>query len=158
MKELLLRWREGLIVTGVLFAINLIGRIVAKQISDPSPIELEDKQALAGFITLGAIFLVFFGLTVYWGRTRPAFKVATDIGFPAAAACVLSVLLGPLLVGDSPFGSGAGAFFSQIWWWGGLAIVGVALGFVALISFTADYKSKQLKRFADRSKAQPRRV
>ncbi len=158
MKDFLLRWREVGIVALVLFAINVIGRWAAKLIKSENAQALQDRQSMAGFITLGAIFLVFFGLTVYWGRKRTMWKVCTDLGFAGVIACVLAVLVGPLIVGESPFASGAGDFFAQIWWWIGIGIGGIFLGYVGLISVTADYKSRQLKAYADRSKAQPRRV
>ena len=158
MKEFVLRWREVGIVAGVLFAINVAGRFAAKMIKAGNQQTLDDRQALAGFITLGAIALVFLALTLYWGRIRSMWEVGTNLGFAAVIACVLSIFLAPLIVGKSPFEGGAGNFFSQIWWWGGLAIGGVTFGFIILISFTADYKSKQLKSFAERQKAQPKRV
>ena len=159
MKEFILRWREVGIVALVLFVVNFAGRLVAtKMIKSSNQQVLEDRQSLVGFLALGAIFLVFFGLTVYWGRKRTMWKVCTELGFAGAIACVLGVIVGPLLLGESPFAGGAGDFFAQIWWWIGVAIAGVFLGYVALISFTADYKSRQLKAYVDRSKAQPRRV
>ncbi len=159
MKEFILRWREVGIVALALFLINFAGRLVAtKMIKSENQQVLEDRQSLAGFITLGAIFLVFFGLTLYWGRKRTMWRVCTELGFAGAIACVLAIFAGPLMIGESPFTGGAGEFFSQIWWWIGVAMGGVFLGYVGLISFTADYKSRQLKAYVDRAKAQPRRV
>jgi hypothetical protein len=158
MRDLLLKWREGIVLTLVLFAISVAGRIAAKTIKAATEADLEKKQSLLGFATMGVLFLVFFAVALAWGRTRPIGSVAAAVGFPAAAACVLNMFLGPLLVGDSPFEAGWGAFFSQIWILGGLAVAGTGLGLIALIAFTADYKSKQLKNFAERTKSQPKRV
>jgi hypothetical protein len=158
MKDFILRWREVGLIALALFAINLCGRWAAKLIKSENQQVLEERQSLAGFITLGAIFLAFFGLTLYWGRKRTMWKVCTELGFAGFLACALSIFLGPLIFGSSPFADGAGAFFAQIWWWAAMAIGGVFLGYVGLISFTADYKSRQLKAYADRAKAQPRRV
>ncbi|WP_020525321.1 hypothetical protein [Catelliglobosispora koreensis] len=158
MKALLLKWREGIILTLVLFAINVGGRIAAKVVKAATEVELEKKQSLLGFITMGVLFLVFFGVTLAWGRSRSIAKVAMSVGFPAAAACLLNMFISPLVVGDSPFDAGWGAFFANIWILGGLAIAGVGLGLIALIAFGADYRAKQLKNFAERTKAQPRRV
>jgi hypothetical protein len=159
MNDFILRWREVGIVALALFAINVAGRFVAeKMIKSENQQVLEDRQSLAGFITLGTIFLVFFGLTLYWGRKRTMWRVGTELGFAGAIACVLAVLVGPLIIGQSPFKGGAGDFFAQIWWWIGMAVAGVFLGYVVLISFAADYKARQLKAYVDRAKAQPRRV
>jgi hypothetical protein len=158
MKEFIVRWREVGIIALVLFAINLGGRIWAKNMKAANDLLLDSKQAKAGFVALGLIGLVFFAMALYWGRIRTMWQTCTELGFAAVAACLLSIFIGPLLVKRSPFAGGAGNFFAQIWWWGGLAIVGVGLAYIVLVSFTLDYKSKQLKRYADRAKAQPKRV
>jgi hypothetical protein len=158
MKEFIVRWREVGIIALVLFAINVGGRIWAKNLKAANDMVLEDRQAKAGFVALGLIGLVFFAMTLYWGRIRSMWQTCTELGFAAVAACLLSVFIGPLIVGKSPFAGGPGNFFAQFWWWGGLAIAGVGLAYIILISFTMDYKSKQLKSFAERTKAQPKRV
>jgi hypothetical protein len=157
-RELLVRWREVAIFAGVLFAINVAGRWVAKSLKAENQQVLEDRKALAGFVLIGVLGLVFVAVTVYWGRVRPFGRVGLDLGVAAFAACVLSVLVGPLIVGESPFANGAGAFFAQVWTWGGIALGGAALGYIVLVSFTADYRSRQLKAFAERKKVVPKRV
>jgi hypothetical protein len=149
MKE---RWLPVGVIAGVLFVINVVARWVAKGIDDA------DEQSLAGFVTLGVIGLVFLGAAVYWGRTRPIWRVIADLAAAGGAACLLSVFIGPLLAGESPFANGAGEFFAQIWFYGAVFAVGTGLGLAGLVAFTADYRSKQLKSFAERSKAHPRRV
>ncbi len=155
---MLIRWREVGILAGVLFAINVAGRWIAKSLKAENQQVLEDRKALAGFILIGVLGLIFVAVTLWWGRLRPFGRVGLDLGIAALAACVLSIFVGPLTVGESPFANGAGAFFSQIWTWGGIAIGGTALGYILLISFTADYRSRQLKAFAERKKVLPKRV
>lgn len=149
MKE---RWLPVGVIAGVLFVINVIARWVAKGIDDP------DTEATAGFIALGAIGLVFFAMALYWGRTRPWSRVAADLGFAAIAGCLLSILIGPLVAGEGPFAHGAGEFFKQVWFYGAIFAVGTGLGMAALMAFAADYRARQLKAFAERAKAHPRRV
>src|SRR5581483_4402694 len=153
MKEFVVKWREVAIIALVLFAINVGGRIWAKNLKAANDVVLEDRQARAGFVALALIGLVFFGMTLYWGRIRSMWRTSTELGFAAVAACLLSVFVGPLIVGKSPFAGGAGNFFAQFWWWGGLAIVGVGLAYIFLIAFTQDLRSKQLKNYAERAKA-----
>src|SRR5688500_10537985 len=157
-RELLVRWREVAMLAGVLFAVNVAGRWVAKSLKADNAQALDDRKALAGFILIGVLGLIFVAVTIYWGRVRPYGRVAGDLGVAALAACVLSIFLGPLTVGESPFANGAGAFFSQVWTWGGVALIGTALGYILLVSFTADYRSRQLKAFAERKKVVPKRV
>ncbi|WP_117210128.1 hypothetical protein [Allorhizocola rhizosphaerae] len=157
-RELLVRWREVAILVGVLFAINVAGRWIAKSLKAENSQALEDRKALAGFIIIGVLGLVFMGVTIYWGRVRPFNRVGFDLGVSALAACLLSVFIGPLTVGESPFANGAGAFFAQVWTWGGIAIGGTALGYIVLVALAADYRARQLKAFAERKKVVPKRV
>jgi hypothetical protein len=140
------------VIAGVLFVVNVVARWVAKGIDDA------DTQVTAGFIALGVIGLVFLAMAAYWGRTRPLARVVADLAAAGGFACLLSILLGPVLAGESPFANGAGAFFAQIWVYAAVFAAGTGLGLVGLIAFTADYRSKQLKAYADRAKANPRRV
>ncbi|MEV4412104.1 hypothetical protein [Catellatospora sp. NPDC049609] len=149
MKE---RWLPVGAIAGVLFAVNVVARWVAKGIDDA------DKQSMAGFVALGVIGLVFLVMAVRWGRTRPIARVVADLAAAGGVACLLSIFLGPLLTWESPFANGAGAFFAQIWVYAAVFAVGTGLGLAGLVAFAADYRSKQLKSFAERSKAHPRRV
>lgn len=152
------RWREVIILVAVLFALNVGGRWTAKLLKADTEQALADKQTIAGFVLIGVLGLVFMAMTLYWARIRPFPKVGSDLGLAAVVACLLSVFIAPLTVGESPFAKGAGAFFAQFWTWGGLALGGTLLGYIILIAFTADYRSKQLKSFAERKKVVPKRV
>jgi hypothetical protein len=152
------RWRAAGILALVLFALNVGGRWTAKLLKAENQAALDHKKSVAGIVLIVVVGLVFVGMTVYWGRLRPFSKVAQDLGAAALASCLLGIFVGPLTVGESPFANGAGAFWSQVLVWGGLAIGGTLVGYMGLVAFTADYRSRQLKRFADRSKALPRRV
>lgn len=150
--EIKQRWLPVGVLAVALFAINVIGRWVAESI------DTDDKKSVAGLVVFGVIALVFAVLAVYWGRNRPMARVVADLAFGAIAGCALSIMLGPLLIGASPFAQGAGAFFAQIWLYGAVAGAGTVLGLIGLIAVGADYKAKQLKSFAERSKSRPRRV
>ena len=73
-------------------------------------------------------------------------------------ALLLTVLVGPLLVGTNPFGGGAGTFFAQIWLYLAAAAAGVAIGYLVLIALGRDHRSRQLQRYAERNVGKPRRV
>jgi hypothetical protein len=152
------RWRPAGVLAVVLFALNVAGRWTAKLMKADNQAALDHKKDVAGLILIIVIGLVYVGLTVYWGRIRPFVDVVQDLGAATLAACLLAVFVGPLTVGESPFQNGAGAFFSQILVWAGLAVGGTFVGYLGLVAFTADYRSKQLKRFAERSKAIPKRA
>jgi len=101
---------------------------------------------------------VVFGTTVYWVRRRPISRVCTDLAFAVGAACLVSVLIGPFVVGDEPFAEGAGLFFRQIWWYLGIAIVAAGLGMGVVMTLGKDWKSQAWKRYAEQATAKPRKV
>jgi hypothetical protein len=76
----------------------------------------------------------------------------------ALIGMLLTVLVGPFISGDTPFSDGAGAFFSQIWVYGGVAIVATLLGYWLATMLGRDYRSKSLKAFATARTSKPRRV
>jgi hypothetical protein len=61
------------------------------------------------------------------------------------------------LDGVQPFSGGAGNFFSQVWLYGGFAIVGTLLGFWVATALGRDYRSKSLKAFAQVRASKPHR-
>jgi hypothetical protein len=141
------RWLPvGALAVG-LFAINVVGRVVAKVWADGD----DDREIRVGLITLGVIGLVMFVAAIRWVRRHPMPRVWADLLFAAGAGCLASVLLGPLLVGD-------GLFFRQIWWYAGITLVAACLGALIVMTMGKDWKSQAWKRYADRVGSKPRKV
>jgi len=90
-------------------------------------------------------------------RRRPT-QWLPDVGGGAIAAMLLIVLVGPFISGTTPFAGGAGDFFSQIWLYGGFAIVGTLLGFWTAMMLGRDYRSRSLKAYTELRNSKPRRV
>jgi len=149
-----LRWKRIGILAGVLFAINLAGRLVSKFVLD----ENSSKQDLVPIIGLSAIALVFAVLAFVWGRQRPLGAVAFDLTGGAVISCALIVLAGPLIVGENPFKMGAGDFFEQIWQYAAIVVGASLLGGLVLVATGQDLRTKQLKQYARTAKAKPKRV
>jgi hypothetical protein len=151
MKE---RWLPVGLLAVVLFAVNVAGRVAAKVWGDGD----DDREIRIGLIALGVVGVIVLGATVRWVRRYPMPRVWADLGFAAGAACLLSVLLGPLLVGDQPFAEGAGLFFRQIWWYAGISVVGALFGALAVMTVGKDWKSQAWKRYAEQVNSRPRKV
>jgi predicted cobalt transporter CbtA len=148
------RWLPvGLLAVGM-FAINVLGRVVAKVWGDGD----DDREIRVGLIALLAIGVVMFVAAIRWVRRYPMQRVWADLLTAAGAACAASVLIGPLLVGEQPFAEGAGLFFRQIWWYAGITLVSGCLGGLIVMSMGKDWKSQAWKRYADRVGAKPRKV
>ena len=146
------RWLPVGVLAVVMFAINVVGRVVAKVWGDGD----DDREIRVGLIALAAIGVVVFVAAMRWVRRYPMPRA--DLLFAAGAACAASVLIGPLLVGEQPFAEGAGLFFRQIWWYAGITLVGGFLGALVVMTMGKDWKSQAWKRYADRVGAKPRKV
>ena len=151
MKE---RWLPVGLLAVVLFAINVAGRVVAKFWADGN----DDKEIRVGLITLAVIGVVVFGVTFRWVQRRPIPRVWADLAFGVGAACLVSVLVGPFVVGEQPFAEGAGLFFRQIWWYLGIGLVAAGLGMLVVMTLGRDWKSQAWKRYAEQATSKPRKV
>lgn len=148
------RWLPvGLLAAG-LFVINVVGRVAAKVWGDGD----DDREIRVGLIALAVIGVVVFVAAIRWVRRYPMPRVWADLLFAAGAACLLSVLVGPLLVGEQPFAEGAGLFFRQIWFYAGMTIAAGFLGALIVMTMGKDWKSQAWKRYADRVGQKPRKV
>jgi len=148
-----MRWlRIGVLVL-VLFAINVVGRLVVRIGS----IEDVDTQDLATLIAYGAVGLVLAVLAAWWGRQRPIGEVIADLAGGAVGALALILLVGPFVSGTSPGAVGAGDSFNVAWQYAGFAAGGALIGLLLLIMVGLDYKSQSLKRYAQAKLTKPHR-
>jgi hypothetical protein len=147
-----LRWKRIGILTGAIFAINLIGRLLSTFVVKG------DKQAWVAGIGLGVIAAVYAVVTFIWGRTRSMGDVAGELLGAGLASGVLILLVGPLLFGKNPFADGPGDLFASIWQYAGILVGAAVLGGCVLIATGQDLRSKQLKQFTKAAKAKPKRV
>jgi hypothetical protein len=130
------RWLPVGVLAGVLFAVNVAARLVARFAFD-SDTEAQDRASLVMFVAIG---LILATMAFIWGRRYPAGRWIADIS------------------GDTPFEGGAGEFFSQVWLYCGFSIGGALVGFMILTTLGWDYRSQSLKRFAETKMAKPRRT
>src|SRR5262245_1454767 len=147
------RWQPVGILAAGLFAINAMARLAVRLWAHDN----EPVQVRIGFVAIGAIALAAGVLTFLWGRKHPMGRTLGDVSIAVAAACLVSVLIGPFVSGSGPFTNGAGAFFALIWQYLAFAIGGVILALIVLIATGLDYRSRALKRFAETQRVKPRR-
>ncbi|MCO1598424.1 hypothetical protein M8C17_25075 [Micromonospora sp. RHAY321] len=148
------RWRDVGVLAGALFAVNVVARLVIRLGFDGDD-TAADRVSLAMFAVIGLILAV---VAFRWGRRRPLGDWAADTAVVILVAMALTVLVGPLLVGHNPFAGGAGTFFAQIWLYLLASGAGVLAGYLVLTALGRDYRSQQLKRYAEVKAAKPRRV
>ncbi|SCE94024.1 hypothetical protein GA0070607_3455 [Micromonospora coriariae] len=148
------RWRDVGVLAGGLFAVNVVARLIIRFGFDGDD-TAADRVSLAMFAVIGLILAV---VAFRWARRRPLADWAADMALAVLAAMALTVLIGPLLVGHNPFAGGAGTFFAQIWLYLLATGAGVLVGYLVLTALGRDYRSQQLKRYAEVKAAKPRRV
>ncbi|MFY1596337.1 hypothetical protein [Micromonospora sp. WMMD737] len=149
------RWRAIGVLAIALFAVNVVARLVTRFGFDGDDTAAADRVSLGMFVVIG---LVLAAVAFVWGRRRPVSAWGADLAAAVGIALLLTVLVGPLLVGDDPFGGGAGTFFAQIWLYLAAAGVGVLLGYLLLTALGLDHRSQSLKRYAELRATKPRRV
>lgn len=147
------RWLPIGVLAGALFAVNVAARLVAR-LGFNEDGEAQDRISLGMFVVIG---LILATMAFVWGRRYPASRWIGDVGAAVAIALLLTVFVGPFISGDTPFESGAGDFFAQIWLYAGFAIGGSLIGFLILVALGLDYRSESLRRFAEAKLSKPRR-
>ncbi|MFG1844303.1 hypothetical protein [Micromonospora carbonacea] len=147
------RWRAVGVLAVALFAVNVVARVVIRLGFDGDD-TAADRVSLAMFLVIGLILAV---LAFRWGQDRPLGRWAADVAAAVGAALLLTVLVGPLLVGQNPFGGGAGTFFAQIWLYLAATAAGVLVGYLTVTALGRDHRSRMLKRYAEIKTAKPRR-
>jgi Na+/melibiose symporter-like transporter len=148
------RWVPIALLAVGLFAINVIARLIIRfgwRDSDAA----ESRVSIVMFAVIGVALAVVTFLRCQ--QRRPS-QWLPEIGAGAVGAMLLTILVGPFVSGAGPFASGAGNFFSQVWLYGGFAIVGTLLGYWIATALGRDYRSKALKAYSQTRAAKPRRV
>ncbi|MGC4887617.1 hypothetical protein [Micromonospora sp. DT227] len=148
------RWRAVGVLTAALFAVNVVARLVIR-FAFPDDDTAASRVSLVMFLAIG---LVLAGVSFRWGADRPVGHWAGDLAVAVVAALALTVFVGPLLVGENPFGGGAGLFFAQIWLYLAATAAGVLVGYLTLTALGRDFRSRQLKRYAELKTSRPRRI
>jgi hypothetical protein len=148
------RWIPGAALGVALFAINVVTRLVTR-FGFSGNQAAEDRASVVMFALIGvALAAVAF---VRAQRVPPSTWL-WEIGFGALGAMLLTILVGPFISGGQPFSGGAGNFFSQIWLYGGFAIVGTLLGYWIATALGRDYRSRSLAAYVRSRATKPRRV
>jgi hypothetical protein len=148
------RWLPVGVLAGILFATNAVGRVIAKLWADGD----DDREIRVGLVVLTVIGLVTLAAAVRWVHRYPVPRVWADLGFAVGAACLASVLVGPLLVGSTPLAEGIGLFFRQIGWYLAVALGAGIFGGLVVMTMGRDWKSRAWKRYSEQARSRPRKV
>ena len=148
------RWAPIVALAVGLFLVNVIARLITRFAYDGDK-AAESRVSLMMFAVIGLVLAA--ATFVRSQQVRPS-RWLPEIGAAAIGGMLLTVLVGPFVSGDLPFSGGAGNFFSQIWLYGGFAIVGSLLGYWIATALGRDYRSRTLSAYARARAGRPRRV
>jgi hypothetical protein len=148
------RWFPAAALAVGLFAINVVSRLVIRLGFSGN----ETAEDRASVIMFGVIGLALAVVTFLRSQRVPPGTWLWDIGLGALAGMLLTIGVGPFVSGNQPFAGGAGNFFSQVWLYGGFAIVGTLLGYWVATALGRDYRSRSLAAYVRGRAAKPRRV
>jgi hypothetical protein len=148
------RWKSVALLAAGLFAINVIARLVIR-IGFQENEAAENRVSIVMFAAIGIVLAI---VTFVRAQRVPPSSWLPELAAAAIGGMLLTILVGPFVSGDSPFSGGAGNFFSQVWLYGGFAIVGTLLGYWVATMLGRDYRSKSLAAFAKAKLTKPRRV
>jgi hypothetical protein len=148
------RWLPVALVTVGLFVINGASRLITWK----GGIVKEDQQMRIGFIAIAAVGVILIAASAWWSYRYPLGRMVADLGLAVLIACAASLIIGPYLGGSRPFKEGLEFFVLQVLLFVGLGGVGMFLGFLGVVAFGADWKSRGLKRYEQNYRARPRRA
>lgn len=137
-----------------LFAINVVARLVVRFAFEGDD-TAENRTSIVMFALIG---LTLAAVAFVRAQRVPPSSWLPDIAAAALGGMLLTILAGPFISGDTPFEAGAGNFFSQVWLYGGFAIVGTLLGYWVATALGRDYRSRSLSAYAQSRNTRPRRV
>ncbi|MCW6005486.1 hypothetical protein K1W54_12980, partial [Micromonospora sp. CPCC 205371] len=94
------RWLPVGVLAGVLFAVNVAARLVARFAFDGDT-EGQDRASLVMFVVIG---LILATMAFIWGRRYPAGRWIADVGAAGIAPVRLTFFLGPVISGGAAAG------------------------------------------------------
>lgn len=151
------RWVRIGALAATLFAVNAVARLVSRLGYGDGTVDQVTAQERLGWIALGGTALVMAVAAGWWVRLRPQGQVGGELAAAAAAAGLLSVLVGPFLSEPPRFSGGVGGVIIELSVYWGIAAVGAIVGMLTVIAAGRDYRSKQLRQYAEARATKPRR-
>ncbi|ADD45135.1 hypothetical protein [Stackebrandtia nassauensis] len=137
------RWIPVAIVSALMLAANVIGRLVSPEAVDSVT---ANYQSLVGALATGAMALTTLVAGAWWSVKTPMQRTVADVGLGVVVGTFAAVFLGPLCVGANPFASGVGLVLAELLFFFGVGVVAAFVGFMIVTTFGVDYRSKNLKR------------
>jgi hypothetical protein len=147
------RWLPVALLAVGLFAVNGASRLITWK----GGFVKDDQQMRIGFIAVATVAVILIAASAWWSYRYPFGRVVADLGLAVLIAAAAAVIIGPYLGGSRPFKEGLEFVVLQVLLFLGLGAAGVFVGFLGVVAFGADWKSRGLKRYEQNYRARPRR-
>ncbi|HEY3502915.1 MAG TPA: hypothetical protein VGN37_09065 [Actinocatenispora sp.] len=148
------RWTPVLAVALALFVINVIGRLVVLI----AGVKADDEMVQASLYSMVAMALVAGYAGYRWMRRYETVRVVGEVGAAIVLGCLLTTLVGPLIVGLDPFTGGFGIFIRQVGLCLGICVLGAFVGALIVLAMGQDRTSRAWKYQEQRARAKPNRA
>ncbi|MCM4077037.1 hypothetical protein [Paractinoplanes hotanensis] len=149
------RWFPIAALAVGLFAINVVARLVTRFAFTDND-AAETRTTIVMFSVIGVVLAVYAFMASH--NRRPSEWLVPDWVLGVGGAMLLTLLVGPFVSGDQPFGNGSDAFFAQFALYLAFAGGGTLVGYWISVALARDYRSRSLKAFSEQRQAKPRRV
>lgn len=143
------RGKPIVLLVAALFAVNVAARLIVRFVDTN-----DDQEILLGMGVLAATAIVALVAAFWWARRAPAPRAAGEIAAALAAACILTVLIGPFVAGSQPFAEGGTLFVKQILLYLAFTAGGAILGLLLCMTLGQDWKSRGWKSYGSRRRTQ----
>jgi hypothetical protein len=140
------------VVALALLVVNAIGRLVVLL----AGVKADDKLLLASLYSMLAMAVVAAVAGFRWARRYEMARVVGEVGFAVVLGSLLTVLVGPLVVGASPF-HGLNSFLQLLGICFGISALGAAIGVLIVLALGQDRTGRAWRYQADQYRAKPRR-
>jgi hypothetical protein len=152
------RWvRVGLVALGI-FVINALARLISRLTQDDAASAANSGVDKISIIGAGAVVLLMAVMGALWAVRHPFSRMVFDLGAAVIGGALLSLLIAPFVGGSKPFDEGLGTFVGEFLQFIGLGALGVLLGFLAMIAFGKDWKSRGLRRYEENYKRKTHKI
>jgi predicted membrane protein len=129
------------IVAGLLFAVYTLGWFANWLLRHH-----HHRQEAVGIAEIVLIGLIVAVAMFRWAGRWPLIEAMPRLVVAIAIGCVASAVISPFAGGSYPFKGGAGDFFLKIWIFLGASLVGMLLGYIAVVAVGKDYRTAALRR------------
>jgi len=149
-------WRRVVGLVVVLFAVNLVARLVVRLTEGRADAATEAESVPAiGLVALVAVGLVMLVATTWWVRRLPMPRAIGELLLASAVGCLLSVLVGPFVSAGNPFND-IGHIIAQFGYYLVICLLGLLLGTLGVMTLGLDVKSQSWKRYVEAHPNRPR--